>query len=104
MYNYFKSRFVDINYKTVSLIQGEFEESDVKTFKGYISHSLQHLIDAGVNVDNIKASIITSSEFISEVIVGSMIEVDGEYVKVKKIHPWRNPFGDDISTYEVLVD
>lgn len=97
-------RFIPIKYKTVELIRGELIESDEEfTFYGYMTSSLEHLVNAGIDITNISATVITNLENVKCLKEGYLIDVDGKYIAITKIIKYRDPFSDEYNTFEVLI-
>lgn len=104
MYSVLEDRFEPINYKSVSLIKGEYVESDeVNVFTGYITSSFEHLVSAGEDVTKVKATIITNKHNADLIKQKYLVEVDGVYYTVTKIKKYSHPYGKEYDTYEVFI-
>lgn len=103
MYIELEDRFEPINFKNQKLVQGDYVTTESGTLLGYMTNSLAHLVDAGIDTTDVSATIITNGENASLVKKGYLVEVDGEYTAITKIIRYRDPFGSGYDTFEVLV-
>lgn len=106
MYSQLKSRFITLEYKTLTRKHGELIESEeTYTFKGYISYSFEHLINSGVDIKDAKATVITTPTEIIEALKydGISILVDANFNKVRNVIPYRDPFTSNVGTYELVI-
>lgn len=104
MYNWLLNRLHPINYKTITSCKGELvESSEIFTFSGYVSYSFEHLVNAGVDVTGIKASIVTDKVGRDKLEEGYLIEIENGFYAITKIISYTNPFSSDQATFEVLI-
>lgn len=106
MYKHIVTKFVPLEYKRLTRSQGELVESEeTYTFKGHVSYSFEHLVNSGVDIRDVKATIFTTPSNIEEALTydGIAILVDKSYLKVRKIIPYFDAFTRKIAKYELIV-
>lgn len=103
MYVELEDRFEPIKFKDQKLVQGDYVTTVSGTLYGYMTNSLAHLVDAGIDTTDVSATIITNSENANMVKKGYLVEIDGDYTAITKIIRYRDPFGSGYDTFEVLV-
>ena len=104
MYTKLYDRFESINYKNCRLFHGEYEETGTQgLLQGYKSFDFEHLIKAGIDVTNVSATIITDGVNAALVQEGDLVEINHKFVVITKKLYYRNPFGANYDTVELIV-